>query len=303
MGGERCGAWDRPGNCRERCVSNEAITWALSQPVKHSSAKFVLVVMANHADAVMKCWPSVSAICAQTAQDRKTVLENIRRLREAGFIEDTGARKGSTGQVIVYRLKDAENGTVDNAQPVDATQDNKPENGTVKESQKRNSTENGTVPFFPSNSPVFPYKQSQISLETVPKTGHGTLMEPSKETTLNLLLDEHKFDPAAVLDRMGVPGRVIADWLKHRKSKRGTATMTVIEHRFEAATQLGWTLTDVLKTEINRNWQGFEVSWLQPKPQAGRPVAPAQTQERRVSDNDEARRLAFGKKQREVIDV
>jgi Helix-turn-helix domain len=143
-------------------VSVEAITWALAQSVERSSTKFVLVAMANCAGPDMTCWPSVAYLCAATAQDRKTVIENIKRLRESGFIEPTDGRKGATGQVVVYSLK-------------------RPETGTVKEAQKRNSSENGTVPKFPSKSPVFPIKESRFSAETVPKTGHGTVREPSIE--------------------------------------------------------------------------------------------------------------------------
>lgn len=162
-------------------MSNEAITWALAQPVKHSSAKFVLVVMANRADGDMVCWPSMADVCKQTSQDRKTVQENIRRLREAGFIEDTGTRKGSTKQVIVYRLKTPKNGPVEGALDASNDEDNDTENGSVKEAQKRNTSENGTGPNFPHKRPEIPGKEAQISRETGPKTGHGTIKEPSME--------------------------------------------------------------------------------------------------------------------------
>ena len=123
-------------------MSIEAVSWALGQPVEHSSAKFVLVVLANHADADGVCWPSIQSIADSTSQDRKTVIANIKRLLEMGWIQDTGIRKGGTGQVPVYRLNSAKN-------------------GTVKQSQKREPLKEETVPFFPINSTVFPRKQSQ----------------------------------------------------------------------------------------------------------------------------------------------
>lgn len=134
-------------------VSVEAITWALRQDIKPSSTKFVLVVLANCANGnEFLAWPSVAYLIDATSQDRKTVLANLSRLKDAGYIEDTGERRGLTKQVIVYRLKDG------------SVSDNSTENGTVQ-----------TVPNFPSNSTVFPTKQSQNSHETVPKTGHGTV--------------------------------------------------------------------------------------------------------------------------------
>lgn len=192
-------------------MSVEAITWALSQTVKHSSAKFVLVVMANRADGDMVCWPSMADICAQTSQDRKTVMENMRRLREEGFIEDTGVRKGSTGQVVVYRLKT-------------------PENGTVKEAQKRNSTENGTVPFFPDKGPVFPMKEAQISHERGPKTGHGTVMEPSgnRHGTITRGRNEKPKTDRDALVAMPLPdwlpADAWADWVDHRIAVKSPMT-------------------------------------------------------------------------------
>jgi len=139
-------------------VSNEAITWALNQKVGRSSAKFVLVAMANLASAGgMTCFPSIQYLSDATCQDRKTVVENLRRLRESGYIVDTGARKGSTGQVPVYRLNDTENGTV-----------------------KSNDPENGTVPKTDSNSTVFPHKEARFSPLTGPKTGHGYLNTPKE---------------------------------------------------------------------------------------------------------------------------
>jgi len=76
----------------------------MSQPVGHSSAKFVLVALANCADDDGNCWPSVASIAEATEQDRKTVIANLKRLTESGWISDTKERKGITGQVVVYRL-------------------------------------------------------------------------------------------------------------------------------------------------------------------------------------------------------
>ena len=86
-------------------VSVEAIAWALKQPVKHSSAKFVLVALANCANGhSFECWPSIAYLCEATAQNRKTVIENIGRLVSDGYISDTGSKKGRTGRIKTYIL-------------------------------------------------------------------------------------------------------------------------------------------------------------------------------------------------------
>ncbi|MCK0507941.1 helix-turn-helix domain-containing protein [Aromatoleum anaerobium] len=157
-------------------MSVEAISWALAQPVQHSSTKFVLVALANCSDGrSFECYPSIAYLCDATAQNRKTVMENIKRLIDLGCIEDTGERKGKTGQIKAYRLnvKTAPKTVLLEGVMVASVQaSNDTENGTVKESRKRNSTENGTVPKTDG-------KSTENGQERVPKTGHGTVSEPS----------------------------------------------------------------------------------------------------------------------------
>jgi hypothetical protein len=128
-------------------VSVEAITWALGADAPSSTSKFVLVALANCARAEDgRAWPSVAYLCDATQQDRKTVIANIGRLESAGLIREVG-RMGSTKQIRMFELGEAQT----------------------------NGAENGTVPKFPSKGTVFPRKESQISPERVPKTGHGTV--------------------------------------------------------------------------------------------------------------------------------
>lgn len=144
-------------------MSVEAITWALKQSIPSSSTKFVLVVVANCADGrSFTAYPSIAYLTEATGQDRKTVIANLKRLCELGYLQDTGNRVGRTKQVVVYQLAEPahnspENGTV----PPSA---NSPETGTVNEPEtvpKTGSFTPETVPFFPGNSTVFPSKQSQ----------------------------------------------------------------------------------------------------------------------------------------------
>lgn len=138
-------------------MSVESITWALKVPVPASSAKFVLVVLANQAnDETGLAFPSIAYLSDATGQDRKTVISNIAKLIEWGLIEDTGQRVGATKQVICYRLR-------------------KGADLFAEQSQKRNSSKSGTVPKTDGNSPVFPPKQSQ-KRDTEPSLNH---QEPS----------------------------------------------------------------------------------------------------------------------------
>jgi hypothetical protein len=123
-------------------------------------------------------------------------MENLKRLTARGYIVDTGARKGKTHQVPVYRL--IMNG-------------NYTEIGTVTE----NSTENGTVPFFPSNSTEIPAKQYRNSHETVPKTGHGNIINTTNETSGK----PNKRAKAALVELPAwLPAEAWENWIAYRKS-------------------------------------------------------------------------------------
>lgn len=238
-------------------LSYDAIRWAMSQPVSKSAAKFVLVALADcvNADgAEMLCWPSVQHLADTTGQDRKTVIDGLRRLREEGFIVDTGARRGSTGQVPVYALKTPKNGTVSStSEGADSRQEgraNSPESGTDLRGQ--------TVPDFPANSPVFPYEESRFSLSTVPKTGHGTSKEPIRN-------QEEKKTPRTRVTDLPIPGvdaQLQADYKTVRTAKgAGAITQTVINGLQREAAKAGISVADAVTFCCEAGWQGFNAGW------------------------------------------
>ena len=247
-------------------MSVEAITWALNQQIKPSSAKFVLVALANCADGRdFIAWPSVAYLVEATSQDRKTVQANLASLRKQGFIEDTGERRGSTKQVVVYQLKTPENGPVNNS---------------VKEAQKRNSTENGTVPFLDGKRPEIPTKEAQNSPERGPKTDHGTVRnrnrtvkEPSEGAGAPSVPENQNEKPKAkksagtvTADQLvaeGVDKQVAEDWLKVRKVKDLPLTPTAWEGVKGEAKAAGISVADAVRISAENSWAGFKASWYE----------------------------------------
>lgn len=224
-------------------MSVEAITWALAQKLDRSSAKFVLVAMANCADAEMICWPSMNYLTEATCQDRKTVLENIRRLKDAGFIRDTEDRKGRTAQVAVYQL-------------------NSTDIGTVKESQKRNSTENGTVPKTDAKSPVFPIKESRFSVETVPKTGHGTVKEPSIEPSGKQKKGAPLCVAVSVLVDAGFDEATALEFLACKAERKAPLTERAWKDHLRESEKAGWTPLAAAEKVMAKTWLGFESKYV-----------------------------------------
>jgi hypothetical protein len=142
-------------------VSIRALNWAWGLRLKPASLKFLLLSVADYADEHGHAYPSLAALEDKTCLDRKTLIAGLDQLQALGLLEDTGTRRGRTGQVKVYRLigflenvtevgKGSENGT---ARKVPTDPPKGPENGTGPES--------GTVPEFPSKGSVFPCKGSE----------------------------------------------------------------------------------------------------------------------------------------------
>lgn len=87
-------------------MSWETQSWAAKQRPGSASAKLVLLGLASCADANHCAYPSIDWLCEFGDLNRKTVIAALQRLEDGMFplIEDTGQRRGRTGQVKVYRL-------------------------------------------------------------------------------------------------------------------------------------------------------------------------------------------------------
>lgn len=241
-------------------MSYEAVNWALAQDVQHSTAKFVLVVMAHHADMdTWLAWPSVASLAASTSQDRKTVVANIARLRDAGLIVDTNKRVGDTKQIPVYLINSAKNGTASGEGSDETVVVKGTKFGTAKvaeQSQKRESSENGNSTVFPHNSTVFPLEQSRFSLETVPKTGHGKIKErsePSKELKTTTASEKTEI-PDWVPDK---PWRAFLEMRVKIKKPMTEYAKTLALKELQTLVDSGQSAEAVINQSVMKSWQGF----------------------------------------------
>lgn len=230
-------------------MSFDAIRWALDQQVDKASAKFVLVAMADCVpnDApVWECFASYRYLAARTGLDAKTVEAAVTRLKNEGFIVDTGQRRGETGKVVVYRLNDPKSGVVTQGPHEangDASQHRKdPEFGGIEQ--------NGNPPKFPANPPKFPIQRPQFSGVMTPKTGYGSKKETKRE--------EKREGPSIP----GVAPELVADWLAVRKAKRaGPLTGTAINALVREANKAGLSLTEAVTFCCEASWVGFNSGW------------------------------------------
>jgi hypothetical protein len=238
-------------------VSFAAIRWALAQPVAKSSAKFVLIAMADcvNADNASEwlCWPSYRHLAERTSLDFKTVEAGVSRLKMLGYLFDTGKRAGQTSKVVVYRLNTPETGVVVGG--------NEGEGGSSP--QHANAPVNGGInpqsndPVFPGNPPKFPAESPQISSGIPPKTGSVTSKGTSKRT-------KKEAGGGAVPRPADVAEQTWADWVKLRTKKRAVVSETVLSEARKEAAEAGIPLQRFFEIWCLRGSQGLEAKWLKP---------------------------------------
>lgn len=185
-------------------MSLDATRWAWIQRVERSTAKLVLLSIADRADENHIAYPSVQRIVADTELDRKTVMSSIAYLEEKGIIETIK----HNGSVNKYRLIG-----------VPGREQTSPKNGTGKENPTSPKNGTGTSPKIgtgtkngtgPKNGTAPVPKTGPLP---VPFLGH----EPTNEPTKNLPNNSRAHEDAFVLP----PGVDPQAWDTFEKYRRG----------------------------------------------------------------------------------
>ena len=85
-------------------MSFQAMTWAVKAKLP-THEKFLLLMMANYADANGKCWPSVSTLSLDTGLSRSAIHRAIKTLVNIGLLKvEARTFKGKTISNI-YKLQ------------------------------------------------------------------------------------------------------------------------------------------------------------------------------------------------------
>ena len=85
---------------------------------------------------------------------------------------------------------------------------------------------------------------------------------PTKSTKSTKSGKINQITAETLVSEYGVSEQVANDWVNMRKSKRAPISETVINGLIREAGKANLTLDNVLQICVERNWQGFQASWL-----------------------------------------
>lgn len=226
-------------------MSLDAIRWAWMQTVGRSSAKLVLISLADRADENHSCFPSIERLKLDTELNRKTIMDCLAYLEHRGFVESE-KRLGCGSR---YKLIGVE-GRESRASPKNGTS---PKIGTG--AVFGTSTKNGTAPVPKTVPPP------------VPKTGHEPINITNQEPTKGKSRAKSKSKP---LDISILPAdlspEMWQEFVTHRNGiKAPITTQTIVEgivRELEKGRTFGYSPDLMLRTVMEAGWRGVNAEWV-----------------------------------------
>lgn len=148
-----------------------------------------------------------------------------------------------------------------------------------KEKEKeKNITREARKPFSASkvptsNVPTFDATTSEVPTSNatrVPTSDVGTppTSDVGRRNQIRNQIRNNKRATKVALNFYGVSEQIVEDWKANRKAKRAVISQSVIDglkKKADEARRLGhheWNLEAIMREQVARAWQGFELSWV-----------------------------------------
>ncbi|KGH26285.1 helix-turn-helix domain-containing protein [Comamonas testosteroni] len=246
-------------------MSWSALAWAVRQKLP-STQKLVLLMLAErHNGDSGQCNPSHDLLAEDCGLSRRSVVDQIGKLEEAGYLRVLHRARGNAKLPNQYVLN-LHFGVPEKVKNI-------PDDPFLVV----NDVHMGSEPF------------AQGVVNDVHKgserAAHKPGIEPGIEPNTKKIPKSRAAKPE-VEKPEGVTDTTWSDWLAHRKAKRAPVTQTALDNIASEAAKASYTLEDALKTCCARGWQGFCADWVQPRHQA-QPQAPRQLQSFAERDREE----------------
>lgn len=179
-----------------------------------------------------QCDPSLATICADAGvKDERTVVKAIEALVQFGHVHVVKARGQRNKYVLVNR----------------------------------------EVPA--SDVPTLEVPASKVPTSNatrVPTSDVGTppTSDVGRRNQIRNQIRNNKRATKVALNFYGVSEQIVEDWKANRKAKRAVISQSVIDglkKKADEARRLGhpeWNLEAIMREQVARAWQGFELSWV-----------------------------------------
>lgn len=232
-------------------MSIYATKWAYAQNVTPAGRKFVLVALADFADAEGRCFPGQDTLAVMTGQDERSIRRHMDALEEAGLIRREERRRsdGSRTTDVVYLLAPTE--ALRPEAPVRATgQNDRLGRAATGQSVRNNRTICPTQPdklsgHEPSVEPSV--EEERAAATTGDATPSLTVQDQAGLAQGNPAPDGATADAASAATAPGVTGSVNTS--RAGQSTQPTSTPEVPAARGPLVTAFGQAFLDTLLAE------------------------------------------------------
>ena len=230
-------------------MSWSALAWAVRQKLP-STQKLVLLMLAErHNGDSGRCDPSHDLLAEDCGLSRRSVVDQIGKLEEAGYLRVMHRARGNAKLPNQYVLQ----------------------------------LQFG-VPEKVKNIPDDPYlvvhdvhkgseRAAQGVVHDVHKGSERAAHKPVNEPGIEPKIQKYSAGAHAVAKPDGVTDQTWADWLQLRKSHKATVTQTAVDGIAREAAKAGYTLEAALQVCCTNGWRGFKAEWVMPRQQGALPGA------------------------------
>ncbi len=189
-----------------------------------------------------QCDPSLATICADAGvKDERTVVKAIETLVQFGHVHVVKARGQRNKYVLVNREVPASDVP------------------TLEVPASKVPT---------SNVPTFDAPTSNATRVPTSDVGTPPTSDVGRRNQIRNQIRNNKRATKVALNFYGVSEQIVEDWKANRKAKRAVISQSVIDglkKKADEARRLGhpeWNLEAIMREQVARAWQGFELSWV-----------------------------------------
>lgn len=189
-----------------------------------------------------QCDPSLATICADAGvKDERTVVKAIEALVQFGHVQVVKARGQRNKYVLVNREVPASDVP------------------TLEVPASKVPT---------SNVPTFDAPTSNATRVPTSDVGTPPTSDVGRRNQIRNQIRNNKRATKVALNFYGVSEQIVEDWKANRKAKRAVISQSVIDglkKKADEARRLGhpeWDLEAIMREQVARAWQGFELSWV-----------------------------------------